>query len=109
MTVPSLWVGILQAIDPIQGVKSIGLFATMVLIFLGGVGFIVKYFIKALEKKDVTIERKDGEILKLTDSRREDLIRLESRLRDAAEAFKEGTNNLRTGFDDLKREVISRK
>mgnify|MGYP001601438183 CR=1 FL=1 len=98
-----------QSFDPVTSVKSIGLVATLVLLFIGGVGFIVRYFIKALDKKDTTIERKDGEIMKMSDARREDLVRMEARLRDTAEALKEATNNLRTGFDDLKREVQDRR
>lgn len=107
MAIP--YVAFLHQVDPITSIKSIGLAATLVLLFIGGVSFIVRYFIKALDKKDATIERKDGEITRMSDARREDLVRLESRLRDTAEALKEATNNLRTGFDDLKREVQNRR
>lgn len=100
---------ILQITDPVSSVKSIGLFATIVLLGLFGVGFIVRYFIKAMAAKDATIDRKDDKISKLSDERREDLMRMENRLRDTADALKEATNNLRTGFDDLKREVINRR
>lgn len=99
-----------------DSVKTIGLSATIVIVGILGVAAIVRYFMKSSDKKDAIIERKDialaataekkdAVISKLHEERREDLMRMERSLREAGDAFRQGTESLRTGFDELRREL----
>lgn len=87
----------MQIHDATESVKQIGLAATLVIVLLGTIGLILRWAAKRLDKKD-------DQILRITDERHEDLARMVESQQATARGQEKIVDALTTLADEIRRE-----